>query len=97
MPGILSEVIQLILYKEEIVMSHITFGQEEIAVMTELNEEEISAVVGGTGSDDDLVDIDDINILNGSLNDINVNVLGIQNTNVAAALLGGLAKTLGFN
>lgn len=78
-------------------MSHITFGQEEIAVMTELNEEEISAVVGGTGSDDDLVDIDDINILNGSLNDINVNVLGIQNTNVAAALLGGLAKTLGFN
>ncbi|MBD2520590.1 hypothetical protein H6G93_37760 [Nostoc sp. FACHB-973] len=78
-------------------MSHITFEQEEIAVMTELNEEEISAVIGGTGSDDDFLDVGNVNILNGSLNDINVNVLGIQNTNVAAGLLGGLAKLFAAN
>ncbi|MBX9256472.1 hypothetical protein H1Q63_21535 [Desmonostoc muscorum CCALA 125] len=78
-------------------MSHITFEQEEIAVMTELNEEEISVVIGGTGSDDDFLDVGNVNILNGSLNDINVNVLGIQNTNVAAGLLGGLAKLIAAN
>lgn len=75
-------------------MLHNAFEQENIAAMTELNDEEITNLVGGTYGyyyDGDIVDIGDINIGN----DSNINVLSIAQNNIIAGLLGfasGLVK-----
>ncbi|BAZ52328.1 hypothetical protein NIES4103_49880 [Nostoc sp. NIES-4103] len=73
-------------------MSHNTFAQENVAAMTELNDEEITNLVGGTYGylgylyDGDLVDLD----LNTGdiLSNNNVNVLSVAQNVIGLGLLG---------
>lgn len=77
-------------------MSRNTFEQETIAAIAELNDEEITNVVGGYGYtyDGDLVDIDTGDILSGNsvlnnvLNNNNVNVLSVAQNVLGLGVLG---------
>ncbi|MBH8561296.1 hypothetical protein I8748_03745 [Nostoc sp. CENA67] len=74
-------------------MSHHTFELENIAAMTELNDEEITNLVGGSGYvyDGDLIDLDDLVDLNLDTGDIlSNNDVDVLTINPIVGLLGTL-------